>query len=360
MYVLDSLPARDPPAAVDAPHRRAARARRGAEPAAGKGASIPPLPHWARRSGADRDAASFFAGAALALFDQILRGAYGAEASSGANDAAEPAFAGCLRQRLALRAAESCATLSRLREDALALRDAEHLAMGGQISPAGRLHRLFRLCAAPPVAGLDAATLARAGAALGLPEIDSAGAARALQGCAADAPEPLAAAAQASAAALKLCAGASALDAEIFALFVADLVLARRLDWARPVPLLAAVVAHPALRRGAGGRRPRPLDDDWPAAVAQGYGLALLDAHALAADLARRAQKLLAVAPALRAKGARRVVDLLLADDAVTPAAAAARAGLSDRAARRLFDRLVALEAVRELTGRDSFRIYGL
>ena len=62
----------------------------------------------------------------------------------------------------------------------------------------------------------------------------------------------------------------------------------------------------------------------------------------------------------LRAKGARRVVDMLLADDAVTPAAAASRAGLSDRAARRLFDRLVALGAVRELSGRDAFRIYGL
>ena len=55
-----------------------------------------------------------------------------------------------------------------------------------------------------------------------------------------------------------------------------------------------------------------------------------------------------------------RVVDMLLADDAVTPAAAASRAGLSDRAARRLFDRLVALGAVRELSGRDAFRIYGL
>ncbi|MEK4031955.1 DUF1403 family protein [Methylocystis sp. IM3] len=79
-----------------------------------------------------------------------------------------------------------------------------------------------------------------------------------------------------------------------------------------------------------------------------------------AAELARRSQKLLSVAPMLRAKGARRVVDMLLADDGVTPAAAAARAGLSDRAARRLFDRLVMLGAVRELTGRDTFRIYGL
>jgi hypothetical protein len=153
-------------------------------------------------------------------------------------------------------------------------------------------------------------------------------------------------------------------DAETLAFVVADLALANHLRWARPVPLLAVAMAHPSLRRGAGARerasRPRPSDTDWPTAVAFAYGLAIVEAHALAVDLARRAQKLVPVAPMLRAKGAWRVVEMLLVDDAVTPAAAASRSGLSDRAARRLFDRLVALGAVRELSGRDSFRIYGL
>ena len=70
----------------------------------------------------------------------------------------------------------------------------------------------------------------------------------------------------------------------------------------------------------------------------------------------RRAGRLHAVAPKLCAKGAGEAVQLFLCRDAVTPAALP----LPDRAARRLCDRLVDLGAVRELTGRDTFRLYGL
>ncbi len=59
---------------------------------------------------------AFFAGASLALLDASLR--------------ENPPFAGALRQRLALRAAAACVKMARLREDAAALRDAEHLAPG--------------------------------------------------------------------------------------------------------------------------------------------------------------------------------------------------------------------------------------
>ncbi len=73
-------------------------------------------------------------------------------------------------------------------------------------------------------------------------------------------------------------------------------------------------------------------------------------------DLARRAAHLKSVAPKLRAKGAEAAVAMFLTQDAVAPAALP----LPDRSARRLCDRLVDLGAVRELTGRDTFRLYGI
>lgn len=76
------------------------------------------------------------------------------------------------------------------------------------------------------------------------------------------------------------------------------------------------------------------------------------------AALARGAARLRAVAPKLRAKGANEAVALFLTRDAVAPTALTSRR--SNRAARRLCDRLVVLGAVRELTGRDTFRLYGL
>jgi predicted ArsR family transcriptional regulator len=69
---------------------------------------------------------------------------------------------------------------------------------------------------------------------------------------------------------------------------------------------------------------------------------------------------LLAVVPKLRAKSAAKIVDLLLSQDCVSPAEAARQAPMTDRAARRLFDRLVAFGAARELTGRPAFRLYRL
>ena len=78
----------------------------------------------------------------------------------------------------------------------------------------------------------------------------------------------------------------------------------------------------------------------------------------LSADIGRRADRLIAVAPGLRARGADVVVDRFLSDDAIV--ASAKTAGMSDRSLRRLFERLLKLGAVRELSGRAAFRIYGI
>ena len=145
--------------------------------------------------------------------------------------------------------------------------------------------------------------------------------------------------------------------AEVFGFMLADAALAARLGWSTPLPLLASAVLRPAPRR-ATGRRPRPGGSDWSALCHAAYARAAGEAHARAVDLQRRADRLLALADRVRTRAGHAGVTALLADAAV---AAAALTGLgSDRAARRFLDRLAALGAVRELTGRPTFRLYGL
>ena len=103
-----------------------------------------------------------------------------------------------------------------------------------------------------------------------------------------------------------------------------------------------------------------PNDLAWPNAAAGAVALAAASALDLAADLSRRSNTLIAVAPKLRSKPAQKIVDLLLARDCVSPAEAARHAPMTGRAARRLFDRLVVLGAAREFSGRPTFRLYGL
>ena len=128
---------------------------------------------------------------------------------------------------------------------------------------------------------------------------------------------------------------------------------------ARPHPAPGrAAVLDPALKRGPERRRPRPRDPDWPIACHAAYARAAADGHARSLDLARRADRLLTLAPKVRSKGGATALGTFLAEEAV---AAATLTGLgSDRAARRFLERLVTLGAIRELTGRSSFRLYGL
>lgn len=327
----------DAPAIVaEKPARRSSRRSVAAAPShAPKSLTNLVFPGWARLA---PGGAAFSAGVGLTLLDQVLRDA---------------SFGGALRRRLALRAAAAAAKLAGLREDETALRDALCLAAPGAAatSPGGSLLALWRNLARRPA--LDGASLAAAAALLELPARDWAAVAATLP---ADAEaHPLAAAAQTAA---RLATGHA--RADMLALWASDIVLAERLKWDAPLPLAMIGVVDPALRRGGQGRRPWPSDPDWAEAYAGAIALAAPKALALAGELARRAETLHSAAPRLRARSAKRVIALLLDEDAVSAARASRDAGLTDRAARRLFDRLTGLGAARELTGRPNFRLYGL
>jgi hypothetical protein len=335
--------AADPGEGLPAPLRRSAGTSRTSAKATEKRAFPPPaVPTWARASGrAGEGDPLFAAGASLALLDAHLR--------------RDPSAAGALRARLALQSAAACAKILRLNTDEGALRDLRFAV--GDAGQAARLLQLWRnLAGRPP--SLDPSRLAAAAARLDL-AVDLNGLPESLKACVGEG-DPVSAATKAAALAFSTLPDASAADAEIFALWVFDLTLALRLRWPRPVPLIAAKIPDPTLRPPGAGPRPRPGDPAWPNAAAGAIALAATAALDLAAELARRSSTLIAVAPKLRSKPAQRIVDLLLAEDCVSPAEAARHAPMTGRSARRLFDRLLALGAVRELSGRPAFRLYGL
>ena len=269
----------------------------------------------------------------------------------------DPPAAGALRSRLALQSAAASARILRLNADASALRDLRFAATAEPLPAAKLLAAVARAAGRPP--SLDARRLA---AAAGLLDFPSPPLTRSRKACRsrARAGDPVSAAAKA--AAVTFCRlpgrpGRRSRDPR---------PLGVRSRPRAPAALAAARAAdrHENLGsrsevgrgRAAPARRPGLAEH----AAAGAIALAAASALDLAADLARRAETLIAVAPKLRAKPAQKIVDLLLAQDCVAPAEAARHAPMTDRAARRLFDRLVALGAARELSGRPAFRLYGL
>ena len=291
-----------------------------------------------RRLAASEDGAAeaaFRAGAALAALHPIAR--------------AEHPLGGLWRQRLALANAAVLARQGGRTEDAAALRDAFYLRRDGDDpGPAGRILKAWRRLGAPGALQTDDWT-PRLAALLELRRDDAleeivARAASLAKGQG----SAVAAAAEIAAASLRLRP-----DAEALALWLADAVLAHRLNWPAPVPMIAGEIRRSDLSRAT----QRQGDGGWLAACALAYARAAAVAADLYAELARRAERLLAVAPKLRGKDADLMIAILIGEDAQ-----AARTGktVTDRSSRRLFDRLVALGAVRELTGRPTFRLYGL
>lgn len=281
--------------------------------------TLPRMPHWVTSARVETlEDVAFLSGAALAHLHLVF-----------ARDDVPHAL---LRERLALRAAEACVALSGRTERAGELRDAVHLLRPGDLpGPAGGTYLAWRRAVERPV---SIKALGRA-----VPSLDPRQIAEWFN---AGSGAPVSRAAMVLDAVLT-----EAPRAEVPALILADAALAQALGWSHFLPLLAAGLKRADVRKRG---------DDLRLACHRALVSSAVEAVRQAADLARRAAHLNAVAPKLRAKGAGDAVEIFLTQDAVAPGALP----LPDRAARRLCDRLVDLGAVRELTGRDTFRLYGV
>ncbi len=146
---------------------------------------------------------------------------------------------------------------------------------------------------------------------------------------------------------------------EAAALVCADTVLARGLGWERPLPLFGLHLNRRVFRDIADGT-------DVQIACHNAVARAAQDVVRLVHDLARRAAHFRAIEPKLRTKGSQDAVRLFLSEDAVLPSTMlsptirGSNTAMTPRSARRLCERLVELGVAKELTGRASFRLYGV
>ena len=281
--------------------------------------NLPHLPDWVTSGRAETpEDVAFLSGAALNHLHLVVRHASVPQA--------------LVRERLALRAVEACMTHQGRPERAGELRDAvAFLKAGDQPGPSGEIYMSWLKAVERPV---SVAALDRA-----LPEVQAEQIASWLD---AGQGGPV----SHSAHILEAILHDRPRD-DTTALLLADAVLAQALDWDHVVPLFVIGLKRAdLLKRG----------DDLRLACHRAVVASVSEAARMAAELSWRVEHLKAVAPKLRAKGALNAVEMFRTCDAVTPSALP----MPDRAARRLCDRLVELGAVRELSGRDTFRLYGI
>lgn len=124
-------------------------------------------------------------------------------------------------------------------------------------------------------------------------------------------------------------------DAEVLAFALGEVMLAHKMSWQTPVPMLLPERYGPAFRTIGGRGRVNPGEPAYAKAICLALVSGADAALRSAAEVVRRASRLLTVAPKLRTKGAEPVVRRLLTEDAVPVSAPGGN--LSRWAATRMF-----------------------
>jgi hypothetical protein len=305
--------------------------------------TLPKLPSWVTSGRAETpETVAFRSGAALTVLDQLV------------SDPSHGVPIKLLANQLALQAATATSKLEgRLAREA-DIRDAYHLAPPGEArGPDGDVLAFWRDAARLKLRGGDwhesVQGLVGAAFADDVLRVIAAGA-----DCA-KSQGPLAGCVAAMRAALEVDD-----RAERIACMLADIILAQALNWTSLLPVTAQHLTKTMLRDLIGDGQGVDLR------IHTSLLISIDDTNRLARDLAARAAALRAVTPKLRAKGSKAAVDLFLSEDAIGPSMMLSPTiqgtiiPMTDRAARRFCDRLVELGVARELTGRPTFRLYGI
>jgi len=305
--------------------------------------SLPKLPAWVTSQRAETlETVAFRSGAALMVLDQLV------------SDLSQGVPLGLLSNRLALSAATATSKLEgRLAREA-DIRDAYHLTPTGEArGPDGDILAFWRGAPRLKLTGRDWHVTAQGlvGAEFAddvLRWVASGANCGKTQG-------PLAGCVAVMRAVLEVND-----RAERIACLLSDIVLARALNWTSVLPVTAQHLTKTMLREMIGDGQGAELK------VQQCLLGSIEGTIRLARNLAARATSLEAVAPKLRAKGSDAAIALFLSEDAIgpslmlSPTIQGTSIPMTDRAARRFCDRLVELGVVRELTGRSTFRLYGI